>query len=413
MNQHNTIAHALLDLGEAMIMNGLEVDRVERSLSKVGATYNLANVELLFLNGGMAITLTFPDENKETQIRRMAEARGVNCTKAELLEHLVKDCVKNPIPAKELSTRVAEICNQSDSVVGEYVGSVIGVAGLTIAFGGRPQDALVAAGIAVVVAFVRHRFKSFFPNTLIFNTIAALVAGLLACGAQALFGGLLLDKIMSGIVMMLIPGMAFTLAMREVFMGSTATGTMRLVEAVLWGLGLAFGFVASLAITGVYTEIAPNLNLEGWGFIIKLGTAYASAFGFGLMNHLPVRYLTAAPVVGMVSCGICVFLTQTTGNMVIANFVAGGFAVLCSNLLSLYFDTSSISIIVPAIMPLVPGSYLFYAMCCGLAGDINLFASNAQSMLVVALSLSAGMCAIWAVQAMARQVAASRSSKSS
>ena len=61
-----------------------------------------------------------------------------------------------------------------------------------------------------------------------------------------------IDKIMIGDIMLLIPGVAFTNAVRNVLIGDTISGLMRLVESVLWAGAIACGFVLSIWVTGTW-----------------------------------------------------------------------------------------------------------------------------------------------------------------
>ena len=59
-----------------------------------------------------------------------------------------------------------------------------------------------------------------------------------------------MDKIMIGYIMLLIPGLAMTNAVRNVLVGNTISGIMRLIEAVLWAAALALGFMIAMFVTG-------------------------------------------------------------------------------------------------------------------------------------------------------------------
>ena len=59
-----------------------------------------------------------------------------------------------------------------------------------------------------------------------------------------------LDKIIIGYIMVLIPGLAMTNAVRNILVGNTISGVMRLIEAVLWAAALAIGFMVAMYVTG-------------------------------------------------------------------------------------------------------------------------------------------------------------------
>ena len=58
------------------------------------------------------------------------------------------------------------------------------------------------------------------------------------------------DKIIIGDIMLLIPGIAMTNAVKDMLVGDTIAGTMRLLESLLWAGALAGGFMASMWLMG-------------------------------------------------------------------------------------------------------------------------------------------------------------------
>ena len=56
---------------------------------------------------------------------------------------------------------------------------------------------------------------------------------------------------MIGDIMLLIPGIAMTNAIRDMLMGDTISGLMRLIESILWAGSLAVGFMASIWMVGI------------------------------------------------------------------------------------------------------------------------------------------------------------------
>ena len=82
--------------------------------------------------------------------------------------------------------------------------------------------------------------------------IWSLIMGLLAQGAVALGFGAQADMIMIGCIMLLIPGALVTASLRDMLLGDTITGALRLSEALLMAVSIAAGFaVAILICSGV------------------------------------------------------------------------------------------------------------------------------------------------------------------
>ena len=58
------------------------------------------------------------------------------------------------------------------------------------------------------------------------------------------------DKVMIGDIMLLIPGLALTNAVKDMFVGDTITGSLRLVESLLWAVAIACGFALAVYVVG-------------------------------------------------------------------------------------------------------------------------------------------------------------------
>ena len=58
------------------------------------------------------------------------------------------------------------------------------------------------------------------------------------------------DMIMIGTIMLLIPGLSFGNAVRDMLFGDTVSGLIQLVQAVLLAVTVAFGFAVAMMIFG-------------------------------------------------------------------------------------------------------------------------------------------------------------------
>ena len=118
-------------------------------------------------------------------------------------------------------------------------------------FGGTGPDGLAAAVFALALCLLQTYLPLICRNKVLFNFLAAFCVGSLiglACRALPALHG---DKIIIGDIMLLIPGLAFTNAVKDIFIGDTISGVMRLIETVLWAAALALGFALSGWLLGV------------------------------------------------------------------------------------------------------------------------------------------------------------------
>lgn len=78
--------------------------------------------------------------------------------------------------------------------------------------------------------------------------LCSCLGGLLA-GLAVRFGlGDSVDMISIGNIMLLIPGVALTNSLRDMFSGNTISGLMRFIEAILLALTIACGFALAASL---------------------------------------------------------------------------------------------------------------------------------------------------------------------
>ena len=80
------------------------------------------------------------------------------------------------------------------------------------------------------------------------DLIVALLVGLGVGGVTHLFPVLHMDAILIGDIMLLIPGLALTNAIRNILVGDTISGVVRLTETLLWAAALAGGIMVALTV---------------------------------------------------------------------------------------------------------------------------------------------------------------------
>jgi len=244
------LLHQLLDLGEMLLYAGAEVNRVEDTLTRMGAAYGARKMNVFVITSSIVVTMSFASELEVTQTRRIVGAGATDFAKIEALNDLSRRCCQDPLPVEVLAQELERIGQPVRGWVWRYIGSVLAAGGFAVFFGGNGWDALVAIFFAVVICFLQRSLGEICLNTVIFNLLCSLVVGFGICGVVRIFPALHLDKIIIGDIMLLIPGIAMTNAIRDILVGDTISGLMRLIESLLWAGALACGFMAAIWLIG-------------------------------------------------------------------------------------------------------------------------------------------------------------------
>mgnify|MGYP001779471401 CR=1 FL=1 len=240
---HNDILTQMMNIGEAMLTSGSSVNRVEEILKKMGRAYGAIHMNVFVITSCVIVTICFEDEIELTQTRRISGPGGSDFSKVEAYSRLCERCCRQPMAVEELAAEVETIRNKKYSVPLLYVGSALASGGFAVFFGGSLWDGLLAALIGMFICYFQKKLKGITPNYVVYLLLCAFASGLLITimGKAAPF--LHPDKIMIGDIMLLIPGIAMTNSVRDILVGDTISGLMRLIETIVWAGALACGFM--------------------------------------------------------------------------------------------------------------------------------------------------------------------------
>jgi len=247
--ERKIMLHYLLDMGELLLSCGAEISRVEDTLTRMGIAYGAETMNVFVITSSIVITMVFPNAIEVTETRRIRKLDSTNFKKLEDLNELSRQCCIAPLPLDQLHQRLNAIHAEEANRKKFIIGSILGAFGFAIFFGGTILDGLACGLVAILIVFLQRRLGEIAPNTIVFNFLAASLVGVLIVILSRIFPVLHMDKIMIGDIMLLIPGIAMTNSIRNMLVGDTISGIMRLIESLLWAGALALGFMTVMLIS--------------------------------------------------------------------------------------------------------------------------------------------------------------------
>lgn len=246
--QQSLLLDCMLEMGELLLDCGAEISRVEDTLNRIGKAYGANRTDVFVIPALLSITLNFPITEPVTETRRVRSNGNTDFYRLEKLNAISRRCVKEPMALDELRASLDHIAAGQKPFPTVLLGSIIGAGGFAVFFGGSLWDGLVAAVFAVGICLLQDRLGRTQLNTVAFNLLSSLLTGLGVGLVTALIPALHMDKILIGDIMLLIPGLAMTNAIRNMLVGDTISGATRLAETLVWAAALAGGTMVALAI---------------------------------------------------------------------------------------------------------------------------------------------------------------------
>ena len=249
--EQSVLLDCMLDMGELLLDAGAEVSRVEDTLSRMGRAYGASRMDVFVITSIISMSMEFPDTQAVTETRRIRSNGQTDFRRLEWLNELSRQCCADPLPVSQLRERIQRIASGHKPLSVILGGSVLGAGSFAVFFGGTIWDGLAAAVFALAVCFLQNRLGRTQVNTAAFNLVISLLIGLGVGLAVILLPTLHMDKILIGDIMLLIPGLAMTNAIRNMLVGDTISGVVRLAESLIWAGALAGGFMIALLIVNV------------------------------------------------------------------------------------------------------------------------------------------------------------------
>jgi len=242
--------HLLLNMGEDLLLSGAEINRVEDTLNEMACSYGVKELNVFVIPSVITATIRLYNGFELTQTRRINTSKiGTNLLQLEKLNDISHNCKKSPFPLEELEKQIKD-SNDTVPTLPFCLGSALASGGFCVFFGGTVLDGIVSALFAMVVCFFQRFFAKRFPNRVFLTFICAFLIGVLVGAVAKFFPVLSNDKIIIGDIMLLIPGIALTVSLRDIMLGDTVSGSLRLVDSLCLTGALALGFWMSFAVVG-------------------------------------------------------------------------------------------------------------------------------------------------------------------
>ena len=378
-----------LDLGEELLISGAEVARVEDTIRRLCMAYGAESVDVFTITSSVIVTADFGERGCITQTRRISGLK-FNLSAFEALNGLSRRACSERMEPVKLREELTHIGSLPKYSYGQNCGIWALIASsFSLFFGGNFFDAFLSGFIAVVLFAVQNFLGRLRVNSYFSTVLCSLVGGFLSNLAYVIYLGKVEihpSMINIGIIMLLIPGIALTNAIRDMFSGDTISGLLRFIEALVLSVAIAWGF-AVLASPGSQTaEVHP------W---LQLAAGIVGSLGFSLLfNVRGGKRLFWCAVGGGVAWGV-VLLVQFAGGTEMMGYLTGSLilTVYAEVMARIHFCPSTVYI-AAATIPLIPGGSLYNTMRFAMDEDWNAFAVQGLRTLGYAILISAGILII-------------------
>ncbi|MEG0295515.1 MAG: threonine/serine exporter family protein [Clostridium sp.] len=243
----NAVLHVAAYAGKLMLESGGETYRVEDIIKRICMLYGASEADSFVTPTGMMVSLTF--ENQTYSLIKRVTSRTVNLDKIDKINDLSRKITSNRLSVSELNTQLKAIENgERYSFPVTLIFSALGAGSFSVLFGGDLKDVFAAFLIGIVINLITTKFNKLEVNHFFINSIGGGVATLLAFILYKLGIASNINYTTIGAIMLLVPGLAITNAIRDTLAGDLLAGLTRGAEAILVAISIAVGSGAMLSL---------------------------------------------------------------------------------------------------------------------------------------------------------------------
>jgi len=379
------------DLGYELAMAGAETFRVEESIQRVMAAYSV-DAEVFAIPNYLVVSIIDDEGKPITRMRRIG-SHGNNLDAVEKFSSLSRAyCNRTPDPVegqKWLDLVRGKLSRYSLPM--QYWGFFIGAAGHALFFGGSWIDFFCSGICGMLVGFVNQFLDKRKANQF-FSTIAsAFLMALLAYAMGSLGITDNPDAVTIGALMILVPGLLFTNAMRDIIYGDTNSGINRVVQVVLIAMGIALGTASAWKIASFLWETPFSVPGIQYSFILQCIFAFIGCMGFVILFNIHGKGRALCALGGALTWAIYLIALHYSGSELTAYFWSALFSSLYSEVMARIRKFPAITYLVISIFPIIPGAGAYYTMNYAVRGEMQLFASQGLFTAAIAGVMAVGI----------------------
>ena len=393
--QRQLVSRAL-DIGERMLLCGGEVSRVEDTVSRILKSYGAQRVEVFTILSFISLTAVFDGETVLTENRRVSiVAYSNDFTRMEQLNALSREvCATMPgLPVLEEKLAAIDLPPRKKQFRELYalLGYILSGTGFALFFGGSWRDALGAGLCCLAVWFLNWFLKQAALQRLFHAFFVSFIAGAL-CYLMILLGlGEHPGQVMMAVIMVLIPGIAITNAMREMLISDTISGILRLVESLLIATAVAFGFALALFVFKDHFPEEHFTSLDAELPLLQVLAAAAGTLGFAILFNSRPRRLFIGGLGGGLTWLVYLILARFVGQDFLCVAAAAAFGAVYAEIMARVCKAPATVFTILSEIALIPGGSLYITMHHLVGGRQTQALQYGMHTLTVAVAIALGI----------------------
>lgn len=384
---YNKIVQGILDIGESMLISGAENYRIEDSLYRMCRSYGFVKYDVFVIPSNIQITVETENGDIITQVRHIENA-DIDFDQLDYMNNLCRYVCSHTPDEEELQKKYQEVKNRPPQhPAAKYFAGVMGGTGFAVFFGCNFKDAIVAVIVSLMIVVVGKWLEKREGNLFVYNTILSFLSEVIIVLSVRNGFADHPERIMIGIVMLLISGLSTTNGIREILQKDYISGFINIMNSILGAAGIAVGTALAMLVLNDFSAEGFILN---YSIPIQLVSCTIACVGFAFWFQIRGKQVIYSGIGAFITWSIYLIVFEIEPSNFLATLVAAIFVAAYAFVMSRINKAPSTIFLTASVFPLIPGPNLYYMMYGCVTRDIPLAFSETVILLATCLAIAFG-----------------------
>lgn len=243
------ILKSINQIGYLLLKHGAEIYRVEESLEYMCKSFGFKDVEVFAIPTFFTLSLTLHD-GTPYQVSRRSRSNRIHLDHLYDLNYLVRNMSAQKLSIEQIEQEIKNIEQQKLNFSLIFIGYVISAAMFCVFFGGGVDDMLISGIIGCALYFFIYLMEIVNINGIVRTLLASMLLATIAIISQKIGFIHNQQSVITGTLMLLVPGIAITNSLRDIIGGDFVSGLSRMIEAILIASSIAIGVGIMMLLLG-------------------------------------------------------------------------------------------------------------------------------------------------------------------
>lgn len=398
-----------LRLGEAMLVTGASVADTTAAVLRVCRAYGLVSIHADITYTSVTLSLHRGVSRDPITVMRIISHFGTDYSRLESLQRLVAEIAQTPGAPGDVVDNLHELERILETPLA-YRRGVITVAwalmgvGVAMVLGGGPMMVIIAAATAAAIDRVQRRIAQMRISAFFGQVVGAMVAAGVAVALMYLrehsthvgfLGQVRPSIVVASSIVVLLAGMSVVTAAQDTLDGFYVTAAARTYEVILMTSGIVAGVTVMLGVghrLGVPIAIIPG-STPTYGVLVPIVGSALTAGAYAVSAYCGPLTVLVATITGGVSWLLAHLASLLLGaSTPVASGLAAFTVGMMAPRLSRAMRMPTIALTTAGIMPMLPGFAVFKAIIQVVENKTGTSAiPTFLEVVLVALALSVGV----------------------